>query len=177
MIAMTISVAASSMILLAVEASLSRTLEEVERQMARDIADLVFAEMELMAWNEPGASSDEWPLKAEGGEVSGASRANFDDLGDYNGVAPPRLCDRHGKIIGTGDYLGGDRPAAMKMQSGTAERINFFMEVRYVSESNFWDAVGSPTNVRHVTLVAMHRLPPYTEIDRFHRWFVKPQNE
>lgn len=174
MIALTIAVAASSIILLAIEESVSRTLIEEDRQLARDMADLLFAEMELVSWNDPSATVDEWPLIAEAGEISVHSRAYFDDLGDYNGIAPPRLYDRFGKIIGVGNHGGANRPIELQMNSGAAERIRFTVEVRYVSEFNFWDAVGSPTNVRHVMVSVQRRTAPYTEIDRFHRWFAKP---
>ncbi|HEV7282977.1 MAG TPA: hypothetical protein VGN57_22415 [Pirellulaceae bacterium] len=174
MIALTIAVAASSIILLAIEESVSRTLVEEDRQLARDMADLLFAEMELLSWNDPSATADEWPLGPEAGEIAGHSRANFDDLGDYNGMAPPRLCGRYGKTIGVGNHAGANRPAELQMNSGAAERIKFTVEVRYVSEFNFWDSAASPTNVRHVLVSVQHRVAPYTEIDRFHRWFVKP---
>jgi hypothetical protein len=174
MIALTIAVAASSIILIAIEESVTRTLVEEDRQVARDTADLLFAEMELVAWNDPGATEDEWPLRAESGETATHSRAGYDDLGDYNGIAPPRLFDRFGKTIGVGDHSGANRPVDLQMNSGAAERIKFTVEVRYVSEFNFWDAATSPTNVRHVMVIVHHRVPPYTEIDRFHRWFVKP---
>lgn len=176
MIALTIAVAASSIILLAIEESVSRTLVEEDRQLARDMADLIFAEMDLVSWNDPGAGVDEWPLGPEAGEVSGNSRANFDDLGDYHGIAPPRLLDRYGKTIGIGDHAGSDRATDLRMTSGGAERVKFFVEVRYVSESNFWDAATSATSVRHVVVVVQHRTAPFAEIDRFNRWFVKPLN-
>lgn len=177
MIAITIAVAASSILLLAIEESISRTLVEEDRQLARDMADLIFAEMELASWNDPSAPTvDEWPLGPEAGEVTGLSRAGIDDLGDYHGLSPPRLVDRHGKTIGVGDYSGADRPVEMRMTSGAAERMKFFVDVRYVSESNFWDTVSSPTSVRHVVVVVQHRTAPFAEIDRFNRWFVKPLN-
>jgi hypothetical protein len=43
MIALTIAVAASSIILLAIEESVSRTLVEEDRQLARDMADVIDA--------------------------------------------------------------------------------------------------------------------------------------
>lgn len=176
MIALTIAVAASSMILLAIEESVSRTLVEEDRQLARDMADLIFAEMELVSWNEPGAAVDEWPLGPEGGEVSGNSREKFDDLGDYHGYSPPRLVDRYGKTIGIGDHTGSDRATDLRMTSGAAERIKFFVEVRYVSDTNYWDSATSATSARHVDVVVQQRLAPFAEIDRFNRWFVKPLN-
>lgn len=176
MIALTIAVAASSIILLAIEESVSRTLVEEDRQLARDMADLIFAEMELVSWNEPGAVVDEASLGPEPGEILGHSRANFDDLGDYHGYSPPRLVDRHGKTVGIGDHTGSDRATDLRMTAGAAERIKFFVEVRYVSESNFWDAATSPTNVRHVSVIVQQRTAPFAEIDRFNRWFVKPLN-
>lgn len=174
MIALTIAVAASSIILLAIEESISRALVEEDRQLARDMAELIFAEMELMSWNDPGASGDEWPLGPESGEVVSHSRAGYDDLGDYNGIAPPRLCDRYGRYVGVGAYSGPNRPIALQVSSGASERIKFAVEVRYVSEFNYWDAAVSPTSVRHVMVSVQRRTAPYTEIDRFHRWFVKP---
>lgn len=174
MIALTIAVGASSAILLAIEESVSRSLAEEDRQYGRALAEVLFAEMELMAWNEPGATVDEWPLAAEAGEISGYSRAGVDDLGDWQLLSAWCLCDRYAKNFGRGNYVGGERPVALRTASQNAAGLNFYVQMRYVSEYNFWDAVSSPTRVRHAMVVVRSSTAPYDEVDRYQRWFVKP---
>jgi type II secretory pathway pseudopilin PulG len=151
-VSMAIVTIAGSALLLGISSAIQTTDLVLEQALAEGSAQQLMDEIAGCRYAEPGAGGHQTTLGPESGEVSGASRAAFDDIDDYHGlnVSPPR--DPWGIPLGQDDGLGSQRIAAQRANSGMLQQWRQQAEVFYANAGNFEVplAAGQTSNYRVV---------------------------
>ena len=164
LVALTLLVMASSVILLSVETSVGTASQSVESAIAEGIADQVIDEVLGNRYHAIGATPDQYPLGPSSWEQAGNGRERFNDIDDFHGFLTPNAEDRWGYALGTGDGEGGQRQTDLQVRDGFFDNWRQKIEVYYVNESNLSQRLsGNQTsNFRAVEVTISHTAPDGT---------------
>lgn len=172
LISTSILTVAGTALLLGIAGSLQTTDFATEQTVAAGMAQQLLDEITGMRYCEAGAS----PLAASLGPDAGeTSRAQFDDIDDYNGYAAQPPLDRFGRQLGSENGTGGDRPAVARASSGAFSNWRQEVVVHYAAEADFNQRLGTgvTSNYRtvHVRILVQDPVSGYREVCEMQRTF------
>ncbi len=134
--ALSITAAAGSALLLGVAGVLQTTSDSLEQTIAAGMAQQLMDEVAGARYMESGASPDDGALQPDGGEAATGTRELFDDIDDYNGVRQQPPTDRLGISLGLDDGEGGRRHPNFCTAPGTFDRWRQEADVYYVDPND-----------------------------------------
>lgn len=147
MTAMVIMALAGSTLLIGMASNSATTRDALERAIARGLAQQLLDEVSGMMYMEPGGSAyDAMPLGPGSPEVAAGARRQFDDIDDYNNIRTTPPTDRWGVTLGNDDGRQGTRHANFQVPAGYFTGWKQWVDVQYVSESNFATPMTSGTS-------------------------------
>jgi type II secretory pathway pseudopilin PulG len=151
LVSITITAIAGSALLLGINSALQTTNSVLEQTIAQGMAQQLMDELSGLRYVEAG-SSPYAALRAETGEVSGASRERFDDIDDFSGLQIQAPKDLWGIALGQDDGKGGLRHTSFRAPTGYFSRWRQEVEVYYVSDADMSTrlASGQTSNYRAV---------------------------
>jgi prepilin-type N-terminal cleavage/methylation domain-containing protein len=147
MTAMTIMAIAGSTLLMGLASNSSTTRDALERAIAAGMAKQLLDEISGMMYIEPGGSAyDPMPLGPGSPEISAGARRQFDDIDDYHNIRTTPPTDRWGVTLGTDDGRQATRNASFQVPTGYFTGWKQWVDVQYVSETNFTTPLTSGTS-------------------------------
>ncbi len=136
LVAMSITVMAASLILLATETSLRTSDDAVDTTIAAGMAQQLIDEIMGQRYRAIGIDPYQYPLGPNSWEQQGKGRERYDDTDDYHGLVARGAKDVWGKPLGEGDDIGGLRHPQFRVPAGYFGKWRQEVEVYYVNESN-----------------------------------------
>lgn len=137
---------AGATLLAGLGSSAATTRDALERTIALGLAQQLLDEVSGMRYCESGGPWNDTFMGANSSELSAGARREFDDVDDYNGVRTTPPTDRWGVTIGTDNGRQGTRHANFQVSSGFFTGWKQWIDVQYVSESNFSTVLSSGTS-------------------------------
>lgn len=122
------------------------TRDSLERTIALGLAQQLLDEVSGMRYCENGASAYDVFMGPGSPEISAGARREFDDIDDYNGVRTTPPTDRWGITLGTDNGKQGSRNSNFQVSSGFFTGWKQWIDIQYVSESNFSTVLTSGTS-------------------------------
>lgn len=148
-VALAITTMAASVMLLALQTSVSATLTSVDRTIAQGIAKQLIDEVFGNQYKEAGDDAWSLTLGPTAFETLGEGRERYDDIDDYNGYAFSGAVDLYGDALGTGDGNGIERPTELQLPASYFTDWRQSIEVYYVSDSDPSVRLGSGNTSNH----------------------------
>lgn len=146
LVAMTITAVAASVLLLAIETTLSSGDSAVERLIAEGLAEQLLNEALNQRFMESGTTATTTPLGTEASETGSGGRSLFDDSDDYHNYSANPPQGFFGETLGTGDDEGGTRIAAMKIPPHVLSDWRQQVKVFFVDPNNLANNLTSGTS-------------------------------
>lgn len=143
MVAMSILAIAGAALMMGTASNSATTRDALERTMALGMAQQLLDEILGMRYCEIGVSPTDTSLTANNSEIAAGARKQFDDIDDYNGIRTTPVTDRYGITLGTDDGRGGTRYSAFQVPAGYFTGWKQWVDVQYVSETNFATPLSS----------------------------------
>jgi len=164
LVALTLLVMASSVILLSVESSVSTSAQSVESAIAEGIADQIIDEVFGNRYHAVGAPPNQYPLGPSSWEQAGNGRERLNDIDDFHGFVAEIAEDRWGYPLGTGDGEGDERLDELAVRDGFFSNWRQEIEVYYVSESDLSQRLPAyqTSNFRAVEVTISRNAPDGT---------------
>jgi hypothetical protein len=135
MVALTITTLAGSVMLLAIESSLSSTSDAVDRMIADGLANQLLDEISTKRFMSPGDT----PLSISGPnatEAAGSGRERYNDIDDYKTFTAKPAEGIWGESLGTGNDSGGARNPNFCIPSTYFTNWRQKVEIYFVSPTN-----------------------------------------
>jgi type II secretory pathway pseudopilin PulG len=136
LVAMSITVMAASLILLATETSLRTSDDAVDKTIAAGMAQQLIDEIIGQRYRASGVTPYEYPLGPNSWESQGQGRERYDDTDDYHGFKTRGAKDIWNQPLGEGDDAGGLRHPQFRVRAGYFDKWRQEVEVYYVSNNN-----------------------------------------
>jgi type II secretory pathway pseudopilin PulG len=156
-IAVSITALAGSVLLLAVESSLTTTTDATERALAEGLAEQLLEEIVTRRFAEPGTDPVSGTLGRDSGETSATQRLQFDDTDDYHGYAAQPPQDFGGKELGQGDDQGNLRHPNFRLSTSALANWRQEVAVYFVDPANPTQRLASSTSAyRAVEVTIQH---------------------
>ena len=161
LISTAIATMAGSALLLGISSSIQTTDTVLEQTLAEGMARQLMDEIAGCRYVEPGAGGFPTTQGPDSGEVSGASRALFDDLDDFHGLNATAPRDLWGIAVGKDDGIGGQRHANFRAPRNYFSGWRQQVQVYYVAESDMETplAAGLTSNYRVVRVRILVNVP------------------
>lgn len=157
-IAVAITALAGSVLLLAVETSLSTTTDATERALAEGLAEQLLEEIFTQRYAEPGVDPVTGSLGLEIGESLLGGRRLYDDTDDYRGYAARPPLDVGGKTLGQGDDAGNLRHPNFRLTDSAMANWRQQVDVYFVSASDVNQRLTSGTSPYRAVEVTIQRV-------------------
>jgi type II secretory pathway pseudopilin PulG len=151
MVAVTITAIAGGALLASLGGAVRSSTESTRAAVARGIAEQLMEE--IAATRFPAATNT---------TPSGSTRANFDDIDDYDGWSASPPVDRYGHILGTdGRQLSGaliERPDDLQPDGNFVAGFSHTVSVERVTPDTGtgWNVVSQHTDFRRVTVTVTY---------------------
>lgn len=156
-IAVAITALAGSVLLLAVESSLTTTTDATELALAEGLAEQLLEEAFSLRFAEAGTDAVNGALGRDAGETSATQRLQFDDTDDYHGYAAQPPQDVGGKTLGQGDDSGNLRHPNFRLAASALANWRQQVEVYYVNPANPSQRLTSGTSAyRAIEVTIQH---------------------
>ena len=164
LVALTLLVMASSVILLSVETSVGTASQSVESAIAEGIADQIIDEVLGNRYHAVGATPNQYPLGPSSWERAGNGRERFNDIDDFHGFVTQGAEDQWGYALGSGDGQGGQRQTELQVRAGFFNNWQQKIEVYYVNENNLSQRLSAnqTSSFRAVEVTISHMAPDGT---------------
>ncbi|MGD0900662.1 MAG: type II secretion system protein [Thermoguttaceae bacterium] len=161
LVAISLTALAGSALLMGSVSSLQTTDNARQQAIALGMAQQLMDEVVGNRYVDDSGNAYAWPLQPGGNEVSGVSRALFDDIGDFNGYRCMPPTDPWGIPLGTDDGSGGLRDPNFQAAPGPFTHWRQEIDVAYVSESNLTTPLsGSQTSDYRLVSVRIMYVDP-----------------
>lgn len=152
MVAITITALCGSVLLLAIETTVTNTAEAVDETIAAGMARQLVDEVLGARYCAVGEAPQQYPLGCSSWEQGGAGRERYNDTDDYAGfeAAPPE--DVWGQPLGDDDGAGDLRHVNFRVPSGRFDSWRQRIDVYYADESDLSQNLtgGATSNYRAV---------------------------
>lgn len=135
MVAVSITSMVGVAILLGVSASLQSSSAALEQTVALGMAQQLMDELAGKRYAEAPTNPYDTPLGPVGNEAAGPGRSQYNNIGDYNGLASQPPLDPWGISLGADDGLGGTRHSNFQASTFFANWQES-AEVYYVDPAN-----------------------------------------
>ncbi len=136
LVAMTIVVMAASVMMMAVETSVSTANDSVETTIAQGMARQLIDEVMGQRYHAVGGSPYQYPMSTSSWERAGDGRERFNDTDDYHGFVADGAEDVYGKPLGQGEGDGNLRPENLRVRDGYFDAWQQKIEVYYVDPND-----------------------------------------
>ena len=161
MAAIVLTTIAGSALLLGTSASIQNTNDAMRRTIAYGMAQQLMDEVVGCRYMELGGSAYDTVLKPSATEAATGTRAQFDDIDDFNGYRcqPPK--DYFGVALGADNGQGGQRNPNFQSSSGFLQNWRQEVDVYYVSDTNLNDRLpaGQTSDYRAVEVRILYNDP------------------
>ena len=137
MVAITLIGLAGSALLLATQASMDASDFAFEQNLARGVASQVIDEVLGRRYGAAGASPYQYPMQADGDEISTPQRRIlFDDTDDFNNYGSRPLRDPWAIELGQGDGAGGLRHENFRLRDDYFDQWAIAIHVYYADATD-----------------------------------------
>ncbi len=136
MVALSLTVLASSVLALTIDSSLQTSEESHQQLIGEGLAEQLLDEILGKRYMAAGGDPRQYPLTASAVELAATGRSQFDDIDDYNGYHARPIEDRWTQPLGSEDDRGGLRHPAFRFPADRMLAWRYQVDVYYVDDAN-----------------------------------------